>query len=107
MTLPADFSRANLNVGNSFPASTGSGPLFAKLGSSPAALLVPTRVAVAAAAVSPRALLSRAMTGIAVLTALAALTLATVALVEPTHRELGRWIVVDPAAVSYTHLRAH
>ena len=34
---------------------------------------------------------------IAVLTAVAALTLAVVALVEPAHRELGRWIVVDPA----------
>ena len=60
-------------------------------------VLVLPVVGVAAAAVMPRSLLSRAMTGIAVLTALAALALAAVALVEPTHRELGRWIVVDPA----------
>ena len=62
-----------------------------------ALVLVLPVVSVATAAVTPRTLLSRAMTGMAALTALAALTLATVALVEPTHRELGRWIVVDPA----------
>ena len=44
MTLPVDFSSANLNVGNSLPDSTGSGTLFMKLGSPPAA----TRVAIVA-----------------------------------------------------------
>src|SRR6476620_5355018 len=37
MTLPSDFSNANLKVGRSLPASVGSGTLFMKLGSPPAA----------------------------------------------------------------------
>src|SRR5689334_15386518 len=37
MTLPADFSSANLNVGSSLPARSGSGTLFMKLGSPPTA----------------------------------------------------------------------
>src|SRR4051794_25037177 len=37
MTLPSDFSSANLKVGRSLPASVGSGTLFMKLGSPPAA----------------------------------------------------------------------
>src|SRR5438270_3511575 len=37
MTLPSDFSKANLKVGRSLPASVGSGTLFMKLGSPPAA----------------------------------------------------------------------
>ncbi|WP_411276926.1 proton-conducting transporter membrane subunit [Gaiella sp.] len=60
-------------------------------------VLVLPLVGAGAAGVVSRGWLCRVMTGIAVLTALAALTLAAVALLEPTHRELGRWIVVDPA----------
>src|SRR5437899_11160522 len=37
MTLPSDFSSANLKVGRSLPASVVSGTLFMKLGSPPAA----------------------------------------------------------------------
>ena len=54
-------------------------------------------VGVLGAALAPRALLSRVGRAVAIVTALAAVTLAAVALVEPAHRELGRWIVVDPA----------
>ena len=50
ITLPSDFSSSNLKVGNSLPASSGSGTLFMKLGSPASARLVPTRVAVVAAA---------------------------------------------------------
>src|SRR6266850_678562 len=37
MTLPSDFSSANLKVGRSLADSVGSGTLFMKLGSPPAA----------------------------------------------------------------------
>ncbi len=49
------------------------------------------------AALAPQALLSRVERAVAAVTALAAVALAVIALVEPAHRELGRWIVVDPA----------
>ncbi len=62
-----------------------------------AVVLVAPLVGVLAAALAPRTLLSHAERGIAVVTSLAAVTLALVALLEPGHRELGRWIVVDPA----------
>ena len=54
-------------------------------------------VGVLAAAVMPAAILVRVETGVAIATGLAALSLATVALLDPAHREIGRWIVVDPA----------
>jgi len=62
-----------------------------------AAVLVTPLAGVAAAAVVPRPLLVRVETVIAILTAVAAAVLAIVALADPGHRELGRWIVVDPA----------
>src|SRR4051812_25720387 len=49
------------------------------------------------AAVAPEALLVRAELTIAGLTAATAGVLATVALVDPSERKLGRWIVLDPA----------
>ncbi len=49
------------------------------------------------AAIAPRALVSRVEQALAIVTALSAVALAALALVEPAHRELGRWIVVDPA----------
>ena len=61
------------------------------------ASLVTPLAGVVAAAVAPRALLSRVEIVIACLSAAAAAALAVVALAEPAHRELGRWIVVDPA----------
>src|SRR3954462_15927741 len=45
MTLPSDFSSANLKVGRSLPASVGSGTLFMKLGSPPAAGWAPPSAA--------------------------------------------------------------
>jgi hydrogenase-4 component F len=54
-------------------------------------------VGVTAAAVVPLRLLTVVERAMAFATALAALALAIVALVEPSHRELGRWIVVDAA----------
>jgi len=62
-----------------------------------AAVLVTPLLGVAAAAVVPRPLLIRVETVIAILTAVAAVVLAIVALADPGHRELGRWVVVDPA----------
>ena len=45
MTLPSDFSSANLNVGSSLPESKGSGTLFLNGKSSSAAAFNPTRLA--------------------------------------------------------------
>src|SRR5882757_1551529 len=45
ITLPADFSSANLNVGRSLPERAGSGTLFIKLGSPAAAGCAPLSVA--------------------------------------------------------------
>src|SRR5689334_10493725 len=45
MTLPSDFSRANLNVGRSLPDKAGSGTLFMKLGSPATAGCAPPIVA--------------------------------------------------------------
>src|SRR5438445_809336 len=50
MTLPSDFSSANLKVGNSLPARMGSGTLFMKFGSPAAADFGSVSVAVIAAA---------------------------------------------------------
>ena len=50
MTLPVDFSSANLNVGSSLPESSGSGTLFMKLVSPPSARPLATIAVVAAAA---------------------------------------------------------
>ena len=61
------------------------------------AVLVTPLAGIVAAAVAPHALLSRVEVVIACLSAIAAAALAVVALAEPAHRELGRWIVVDPA----------
>ena len=61
------------------------------------AVLVTPLAGIVAAAVAPHALLSRVEIVIACLSAIAAAALAVVALAEPAHRELGRWIVVDPA----------
>src|SRR5260370_34273164 len=52
ITFAFDFSRANLNVGSSLPARSGSGTLFMKLGSPAATRLVSIRAAVVAAAVA-------------------------------------------------------
>ena len=62
-----------------------------------AAVLVTPLVGVLAAALVPHGLLARVETVIASCTAIAATVLAVVALAEPGDRELGRWIVVDPA----------
>lgn len=61
------------------------------------AVLVTPLAGIGAAAVAPHALLSRAEIVISCLSAIAAAALAVVALAEPAHRELGRWVVVDPA----------
>lgn len=61
------------------------------------AVLVTPLAGIVAAAVAPHALLSRVEIVISCLSAIAAAALAVVALAEPAHRELGRWIVVDPA----------
>jgi hydrogenase-4 component F len=61
------------------------------------AVLVTPLAGILAAAVVPHALLRRVETVTACLTAAAAGALAVVALAEPAHREVGRWIVVDPA----------
>jgi hydrogenase-4 component F len=61
------------------------------------AVLVAPLFGLVAAAVSPREVLGRVEIVIATLTAVVAIALAAVALAEPGHRELGRWIVVDPA----------
>ncbi len=60
-------------------------------------VLVAPLVGVLGAALTPRALLSHVERAVAIVAALAAVALAAVALGEPAHRELGRWIVVDPA----------
>src|SRR5438132_12982910 len=44
-SFAGDFSRANLNVGNSLPDRSGSGKLFMKLGSPASARRLPTRAA--------------------------------------------------------------
>lgn len=61
------------------------------------AVLVTPVAGIMAAAVAPHALLSRVEIVISCLSAIAAAAIAAVALAEPAHRELGRWIVVDPA----------
>jgi hydrogenase-4 component F len=61
------------------------------------AVLVTPPLGILAAVVTPERLLARVETAIACLTAVAAAVIATVALVEPSERELGRWIVLDPA----------
>jgi len=61
------------------------------------AVLVTPLAGILAATAVPDALLTRVETVIACLTAVAAGGLAVVALAEPAHREVGRWIVVDPA----------
>ena len=48
MTLPSDFSSANLKVGSSLPDRSGSGTLFMKLGSPASAACDPLNVASAA-----------------------------------------------------------
>src|ERR1700733_2374969 len=54
MTLPSDFSRANLNVGSSCPDKSGSGTLLEKLVSPAVAVDVATSPAAEAAKVAPR-----------------------------------------------------
>src|SRR5207244_3716152 len=50
MVFPSDFSKANLKVGRSLPAKSGSGTLFMNVGSPAATRPVPAIAAVAAAA---------------------------------------------------------
>jgi len=61
------------------------------------AVLVAPLVGIAAAAVTPDHLLTRVETAIAVLAAVAAGVMAVVALAQPGERQLGRWLVLDPA----------
>jgi hydrogenase-4 component F len=61
------------------------------------AVLAAPAVGVGLAAAVPRRLLARVGVAAAVLTAAASVALAAVALADPGHRVLGRWIVVDPA----------
>jgi hydrogenase-4 component F len=61
------------------------------------AVLIAPLAAILAAAFVPRALLGRAEIGVAVLTAALAATVAVVALAQPGERQVGRWIVLDPA----------
>ena len=60
-------------------------------------MLVTPLLGILAAVVTPERLLVRVETAIACLTAVAAAAIAVVALAEPSERELGRWIVLDPA----------
>jgi hydrogenase-4 component F len=60
-------------------------------------LLVVPLGGMAAAALVPRAVLARVEVGIAAAGGLAAVVVAAVALAEPGHRELGRWLVLDVA----------
>ena len=62
-----------------------------------AAVLAAPLAGVACVALIPRGLLARAGIAGAVVTSAASLALAAVALADPGHRELGRWIVVDAA----------
>src|SRR4051794_22438308 len=62
-----------------------------------AAGLVGPVLGVLVAGLAPEALLVRAELTIGCLTAAAAAAIAVVALAEPSERELGRWIVLDPA----------
>jgi hydrogenase-4 component F len=62
-----------------------------------AAVLAVPLLGIAAVAAAPRGVLGRVGIGAAVATAGTALSLAIVALADPSHRELGRWIVVDTA----------
>ncbi len=61
------------------------------------AVLLAPAVGIAAAAVAPARALTAVETAIACLTAAAATILSAVALAEPAHREIGRWLVVDAA----------
>src|ERR1700677_4272603 len=54
MTLPSDFSRANLNVGSSCSDKSGSGTLLEKLGSPAVALDVAANPTAEAAKVAPK-----------------------------------------------------
>ena len=62
-----------------------------------AAVLVTPIAGIVAATFAPRPLLDQAETVIASLTAVVAVVLSVATLVDPGARELGRWIVVDPA----------
>src|SRR3954447_12464727 len=62
-----------------------------------AAVLVAPVLGILAAGLTPEALLVRAELTIACLTAAVAAAIAIIALAEPSERELGRWIVLDPA----------
>ncbi len=62
-----------------------------------AAVLVAPLIGVAASSFAPRALLTRVALAVAASVGIAAVALAVVALAHPDHREIGRWIVVDPA----------
>jgi hydrogenase-4 component F len=60
-------------------------------------VLVAPLAGIIVAALVPRDVLGQAETTVALATAFAAAAVTVVALAQPAHRELGRWIVLDPA----------